>query len=419
LNLTQGQEAALQAIRDLQKAFPDGGGIGVISGPAGTGKTYLLKVIAEEWGDLVILTPTGKAAVRVKELTGNQAMTIHRWQYQPEVDEKTGEVEFVKRPVGSVLIPACGFLVVDESSMVGFDIFKSLYDYAKYLNLNVILVGDGFQLPPVEMEIKKQGFSVFSDSFPANFKVQLTEVLRQALDSPIIRASMQIRTSQWAQDALNDLKWIKPSDLYPEAKGVWENGGATICHKNATRHMVNNGVRSVLQLPEMSLQKGEPLMVIQNNYALEVYNGEIVTVLKQPSIVNKHSMAIRDNFKNASVYLDYFETEIQSPVFGASPAIIADKQVFGQLGDVGGYPVMRAARDLAKETYTDENLVAPPFLHANLGYSLTAHKSQGSEFPDVLVVLENSIRLTSTEGRKWIYVALTRAKERVRLCSLD
>ena len=53
----------------------------------------------------------------------------------------------------------------------------------------------------------------------------------------------------------------------------------------------------------------------------------------------------------------------------------------------------------------------PPFLHANWGYVYTTHKSQGSQWPSAMVVIEPSVRVRTTEGRRWLYTALTRAEK--------
>jgi ATP-dependent exoDNAse (exonuclease V) alpha subunit len=423
MNLTAGQETALQCIRDLQANFPEGGGVGVISGYAGTGKTTLIRVIDEECeGGAYVITPTGKASVRVREATGAKSQTIHRWLYQADEDEKTGELKFKKKPIGSVEIPQCGFVIVDEASMVGFDVFRDLYLYAKHNGLNVILIGDGFQLPPVEMEKAKQAFSVFDPEFPAHFKIQLTEVLRQALDSPIIRVSMGIRTGQWAEDALGDLPKVLPSKLHEEAHRVFEADGASICHRNATRHTINAGIRTIRQLPDMQVQIGEPLLVTQNNYSYDVYNGEVITALSDPEMINLTPVAVRDRFKNASTYVNYYKVNVLSPTNGKVPAMIADKEVFGQLGDVGPYAVRRSGMDLVNTIYgevefdKDRITKIPRHLHANLGYTLTAHKSQGSEFGEVLVVMEPSVRLGTIEGRRWAYTAVTRGKRLASVC---
>lgn len=422
MNLTSGQEAALQSIRDLHRTHPEGGGIGVISGYAGTGKTTLIGVLQEEHeDDLLVVTPTGKAAVRVREAAGARAMTIHRWMYGVIEDEKTGQISWKLRDLAAIEMPRCGFLLVDEASMMGYEVFRDVYRYCVKLGLNLVLIGDGFQLPPVERDLQRQDFSVFSPELPAHFKVQLTEILRQALDSPIIRVSQEIREGRWAEEALGQLTAVHPNDLQAEMVRIWENGGATICHRNATRHVLNAGVRDALKL-DSGLAAEEPLLVTQNNYGLEIYNGEVVTVDRLLGPINTEPVAVRDRFQGTSCFANYLEIEVQSPVLGVRRALVADREVFGTLGDVGPAAARHAGRylleckELSDPDFWRDRTMLPQYLHANLGYTLTCHKSQGSEFPEVLVVLEDSIRLGTPEGRRWAYTAVTRAKKNLRVC---
>ena len=102
---TAGQAEALAVIRSMPEKFPGGGGLAIISGFAGTGKTTLLKVIAQETPDLFVLTPTGKAAVRVKQAAGCDAMTIHKWQYTPVKNEETGEYRFDMKEAKDLRLP--------------------------------------------------------------------------------------------------------------------------------------------------------------------------------------------------------------------------------------------------------------------------------------------------------------------------
>ena len=95
MNLTAGQQQAIDTIAEMKRDWPNGGAVCVISGVAGTGKTSLLRVLGEIYHDrLVVVTPTGRAAVRVKEATGIKASTIARWQYIPHEDESTGHLKF-------------------------------------------------------------------------------------------------------------------------------------------------------------------------------------------------------------------------------------------------------------------------------------------------------------------------------------
>lgn len=411
MNLTKGQEEALVAIRDLKKAFQEGGGIGVISGYAGTGKTTLIKVIAQENPKQFVLTPTGKAAVRVREAAGVRAMTIHRWLYEPIEDKETGEFTFKLRE--EVELPPSSLLIIDEASMVSYNVFKDLYSLAKEHQLNIVFIGDGFQLPPVEFETAKQDFSVLSEVFPSDFRIHLTEVLRQALDSPIIQVSMRLREGDMF--ALEGLGSIPHADLEVVAAQIWEDSGATVVHRNQTRHQINNGLRKRFGFPVDQLQKREPLLVVKNNYMLDIYNGEIVTVQSSPQSL-EGAVAVADRYKNASIFSDYLLADIEN-----AQIVFSDVEVFGKLNDVRQGPIRKTGnriidRHYPREEDDDSIDLRPRFLHANLGYALTAHKAQGSEFADVLVVIEPSVRLHHLEGRRWAYTAVTRGKKRVRLC---
>src|SRR3954466_1103792 len=84
----------------------------VNTGYAGTGKTTLLKVLANEIGSPLFLTPTGKAALRLKEATGFEASTIHRWMYRAEEDKRSGKMAFVRKPTEEIDRPSNKLIVV-------------------------------------------------------------------------------------------------------------------------------------------------------------------------------------------------------------------------------------------------------------------------------------------------------------------
>jgi len=414
VKLTDGQSQALAGIQNLQKQFPDGGGIGVISGYAGTGKTTLIRVLGEEHQDgLLVITPTGKAALRVKEAAEiEDARTIHSWLYEVSEDEKTGQLGFNLRKVNMVTRPGSGLVLVDEASMMGLVNFRDVYRYCQELNLNLVLIGDSFQLPPVEPEAAYRDFSVFSDSFPSNFKVKLTEVLRQALDSPVIKACTAIRNGGRVHEALAEIPGVSPGRLTEEARRVWDDQGATICHKNATRHVINSAIRQQLGLSDGQLQDREPLLVTRNNYQVGLYNGEVVDVLGPPEAINAHPIAVRDRFKGGSCFVNCFWVKVNGSE-GKVKVLVADREIFGTAENVGEHIIRRACQDLFPGRKDDPK---PPYLHSNLGYALTCHKSQGSEWDEVLVVMESSVRLNTEDGRRWAYTAVSRAQREVKIC---
>lgn len=393
-----------------------------------THNTTLFRILAED-EKLTVVAPTGKAALRASEVAPVNALTVHRWLYEVAEDPKTGKL--VTALKSDVEVPENKTLFVDEASMVTYKMFKDLYETCKLNKMNLVFIGDGFQLPPVEFDEKYRDFSVLASDAPCHYRVNMTEVVRQALDSPIIRASMQVRDMRSDLQALSDLPVIRTSDLAKVGAEVFQNDGATICHKNTTRHELNNSIRQELGITQEKVQKGEPLMVLLNNYELDVYNGEIITVLDEPKLLGDKPVVVTDRFANESMNMWYYGTRIDTPL-GAKRVLFADREVFGSSGKISTKSIRRAGMDLSRHlklkdmraegagiSYQElQEVKGNEVVNCNLGYALTSHKAQGSEFPQVLVVIENSVRLHSQEGRRWVYTSLTRAKKDVKLCWL-
>jgi ATP-dependent exoDNAse (exonuclease V) alpha subunit len=412
MRLTEGQNEVLKAVKDLMEACPKGGQVVVVSGYAGTGKTTCLRALDEQYdGEVLVLTPTGKAALRAREAAGVKAKTLASYLYTVVENEHTGALDWSLKPMADMASPACGFLVVDEASMVSHKVFADLFAVARFLGINLVMIGDNFQLPPVESDKKLKSFSVFDETMPVFRRVKLTEVLRQALDSPIIRASMAVREGKWVNEALDELDMIRQEELLPIAAKYVTEDGAIVCHTNATRGRLNREVREFLKYPTEQLLVGEKLMVTQNNYQIEKFNGEIFTVDKRPKALNVAPIAVKDGLTNNAVFCNYMQIDVLNVNTGDSePAVICDKEVFGLLGDVGTYFVKKTA----KKNFSKKKFGS--FLHANLGYVLSCHKAQGSEFSAGVLCLEDTIRFNTTEGRRWVYTGLTRFKKEIKLC---
>lgn len=405
METTHSQERALEAVRALQAARPNGGGIGVISGVAGTGKSTLIRLLDEEWGDVVALAPTGKAALRVREVAGTESYTIHAWNYAATEDSETGDVTYALKAASSIKRPECGFLVVDEASMVTAELFRDLVIRSRELGLNLIFVGDGAQLPPVEKNPGQEGFSIFNPSMPANFRVELTEIHRQALDSPIIQASIQVRTGGDVYDALDSLGAVSYNDMPAEGAEISEMGGFVICYTNKARQALNKHIRASINRPSHQIEKGEPLLVLKNNYRLEVYNGEIIEVMSSPETVFRDPIAVRDRKADLSAYTNYLEFQYARE----RTCVVSDTQVFGDLGQLNPWVVEREFKSRKKRN---------DFVHANFGYVVSCHKAQGSEAKSGIVCIEPKMQLETKFGRQWLYVALTRFKSSVKICWL-
>lgn len=401
--LTQGQEAArkmLQRMQDDQAPF------GVVTGFAGTGKTTLIKILAEVNQEApIVLAPTGKAALRVREATDLEASTIHRWLYKPVTNPKTGDVDYQLRSPQE--LPLEKLIVIDEGSMVGSRIWADLMQVAPAIDATVLVLGDTFQLPPVAPR-GEEPFSVLT--LPTPHRVHMTDIVRQALDNPIIRASMMIRERKSWDDVAGLLNVVE-GDEFENAQRIHEGGGATIVYTNDFRHQINARLRARLGLAEGTLEQNEPLLVLKNNYGLDVYNGEIVkfegwTVDPTSSVYARDTGGATPKVKEMALGVGVVE---------GVPVMLSPTQVSGAADAIKPYFIEIAARthwsnSLRARANWAPDAKTPPYIHANYGYALTCHKAQGSEWDEILVLVESKVR-PDDQGRRWLYTAVTRAKK--------
>jgi exodeoxyribonuclease-5 len=406
-NLTSGQVQAMKMVKAFMDA--EAPAVAVLTGFAGTGKTTVLQALASEFGQPIVLAPTGKAALRVQEATGLQAQTIHRWLYQAAQDEETGELRFKRK--AQVDRPENDLIVVDESSMVGRELWEALWDACQIANLRILLVGDPFQLPPVELN-KDQDPLVPLVDVETQYRAHLDEVVRQALDNPILRASVLIRESaHGVADGLALLDRVFMKKFEDKCMEVFKQGGPIIVHRNETRHRLNKLVREKLGY-RSGLVSGEPLIVTKNNYDLELYNGEVVPFGGWEEY-DGLQRGVVDRWKSLSEQVSFGLGRA-----GHARVMLCPEQVHGGSA-LSDSVIARASTRYYEDNYcTTESrnekkkYIGPPHLSANFGYAATCHKYQGSEASVGLVFLEKSVRASTYEGRRWAYTAVTRFKEK-------
>lgn len=391
-------------VKSLVRLPHDKPRIGVLRGYAGTGKTTMIRVLGAELGELVIVAPTGKAAVRVTEATGLPAMTIHRFIYAPNEDPLTGKVTYSRKDIEEIHCPSSKLIVIEEASMVGEQMFDDIYNVAHELGCHILCVGDPFQLPPVEVEkVDSNGppFGLLLPNFKFDLQADLTEITRQALESPIIRASMKLRFGD-AAEAIMEMPRVRPADMLAKHLELLDRNGVVICHRNSSRHELNRRIREHKNLSQSSLHDGEPLLVLRNNYQLQRFNGEVLRFdgwKRQPG----KQYEIYDRWREAIDHASFGLATVE----GGEECGLVPKAVFGSLDKISVSAIEQVARTALGPKV--------PYLHCSFGYTLTAHKSQGSEWKDVMVVVERSVQPYTKDGRRWLYTAVTRARENVSI----
>lgn len=410
--LTDTQWSAVKMALQLKHQKDPFPRVGILGGYAGTGKTTTVReVVNAAQGDVIILTPTGKAALRAVEATGHYATTIHRWIYKPFQNDKTGRVGFRRRELDEIERPSSGLIVLDESSMVGIDLWNDVKDVCEKLRLNILCVGDMFQLPPVV-----GSFSPLTLDVPTERKVVLTEVHRQALDSPILAAATLIRQGN-VKDALAMLPHLDPEDALPEIDRVSKDGGVTICFTNQTRNVLNFDIRKRRGYPD-DLQKGEPILVLKNNHTLGMMNGEVATI--REVLGSTSSIRIKDWRSKQEMPSVYHAVMLED----GRQVLLCHEEVHGRIPLMPSIAIdgsLKSTIESEEERNNIPAMIIPlasqdhPVINANLGYALTCHKAQGSEWDEVLVYLESRISLKEEEGMRWLYTAVTRARKKVTI----
>ena len=350
----------------------------VITGGPGTGKTTLVRSITALCDHLgqeaVLAAPTGRAARRMAEVTGKKASTIHRLL---KVDFQGGGFQHHRdNPLEGDLF------IIDEVSMVDTLLMHSLLE-AIPVDASVVFVGDLFQLPSVGPG------NVLSD-FIASDCIKtwaLTRIFRQAKESPIVMNAHKVREGDFPdfakeeENGLSEFYFIETGDPVKVMQRVvelcekripatWDfdplddiqvltpmhKGDVGTLSLNSALQEALNGEGSLLEARGRAFRKGDKVMHLKNNYEKDVFNGDIGVV---------SSISIKEK----TLTVDY------------------------------------DGRAVDYETDEMDQL--------SLAYAISVHKSQGSEYPAVVVPV--TTQHYPLLQRNLLYTAMTRGKELVIL----
>lgn len=361
------QEAA---IRDVKAWLSDPRGKQVfrLFGYAGTGKTTLARELASSVrGTVLYATFTGKASLVLRSKGCHGAQTIHSLIYSYEVDEVTGEVKFHLNQISE--LATASLLVVDEVSMVGEELARDLLSFGK----RILVLGDPAQLPPV----KGEGY--FINCAP---DVMLTEVHRQARDNPIIRMSMDIREGKPLTPGLHgQSRVVQSGDIsQEELRSLVLDADQLLCGLNRTRVAFNKRIRQLKGLVGVAETwhpvAGDRLICLKNKRDRALYNGSMWDVHR-----------VSDKFQCFTIRVDSLDED--RPILDVDvPECFFD----------GTEHKMHWKERRRYDEFT-------------FGWAITCHKSQGSQWPNVIVFDESSAFRESRMN--WLYTAVTRAADRV------
>ncbi len=398
IKLSSKQKEAIQAVNSNN--------VVIITGGPGTGKTTIIKNVIEIYkthGKKVVLcAPTGRAAKRMTEMTGEEAKTLHRLLEIGKI-EKENEFTIMNYEVAPI---DADIIIVDEASMVDIYLMNYLLN-GIYQGTKLILVGDTDQLPSVGPG------SVLKDIINSERikTIFLDEIFRQAAQSKIIVNSHRVNDGEYflekeeQTDLKDDFFYIKEKSqeamlvqLISLCKGRLENFGNYNFFENI--QILSPTKKGILGTKELNKKLQEELNP-SDDKKNEKKVGDII--FREGDRV----MQVKNNYdiyweKGNTLSLNY---ETGTGIFN---------------GEIGKIVKIDFINKQIKILFDDEKEAWYAFSDMDQiehAYAITVHKAQGSEFDVVIVVVTQSSAMLLT--RNLLYTGLTRAKKLLILIGND
>jgi exodeoxyribonuclease V alpha subunit len=353
--------------------------VAVITGGPGTGKTTLIRSIAAVFDALgqktALAAPTGRAARRIAEVSRKKAATIHKLlQYNPT------EMEFDKNRDNPL---DAGVVIIDETSMVDIQLMHSLLN-ALPITAKLILVGDTAQLPSVGPGNVLADL-IRSEKIPT---FTLTTIFRQARQSRII-----INAHQVCKGRLPALDEPPPNDKLPEFSFIEENDP-----ERAARRIVDLSCDTIPKM--LGFDSARDIQVITPMHKGVVGTLHLNTLLQKrlnPLPTPRSTTGTRYKPGDKVMHL---KNNYQKDVFN---------------GDIGVVTTVDQSKEFLEVDFEGRGVgyEFPETDELTLAYAISVHKSQGSEYPAVVVPLMT--QHFPLLQRNLLYTAITRGKRLVVL----
>ena len=389
----QQRTAVIEAMRE---------GVLVITGGPGTGKTTIIHTIIQIFKssgmEVVLAAPTGRAAKRMTETTGIEAKTIHRMLGVAYADDDNGRQKFDKNETETI---EADVIIIDEVSMVDMQLFNNLLK-AIEPGTRLILVGDANQLPSVAAGnvlkdiIKSKKIKV----------VRLTEIFRQARESAIITNAHKINSGEEPVMNGNNTDFFFVNAQYaPEVPGK-------IVELITKRLPKFTGVDSFSDIQVLTpMRKGD--------IGAAGLNKTLQKALNPPSDGKKEyetsSCTFREGDKVMQIKNNY---NISWKIENRLGKVIDDGTGIYN-GDMGIIKSINKQAETITVLFDDMRQAVYEFTaldELELAYAVTIHKSQGSEYPVVIIPIHSGPPMLMS--RNLLYTAVTRAKKFVIIVGL-
>lgn len=369
----------------------------IITGGPGTGKTTLIKgmiaLFKKQDMKVVLAAPTGRAAKRMTEATGSEAKTIHRLLEVGYSDDDYHR-EFNKNAQNPI---EADIIIIDEVSMVDILLMNALLK-AVETGTRLVCVGDVDQLPSVGPG------RVLADMIESRALevICLDQIFRQAEDSLIVLNAHKINKGQYPEmNAPN-------RDFFFVARNNPQDAAAAILELCTTRIPDKFGLDPMKDVQVLSPAKKGAAGVFNLNAALQRRLNPPRPALKEKSY---RDMVFREKDRVMQVKNNY---NLSWTMIEADGSLIGGEGVFN--GDMGIIQKIDNKDNTITVSFDDGKLVDYGFDmldELELSYAITVHKSQGSEFPAVVIALSNVPSMLTC--RNLLYTGVTRARQLVVL----
>ena len=378
-------------------------GVSIITGGPGTGKTTIIKAlisIAEGSGlKVAVAAPTGRAAKRVMETSGHFACTVHRL-LEFFYDEQTRYMSFgrtAERPLTQDLV------IIDEASMLDLLLMEALCNALKP-GTRLILVGDADQLPSVGAG------NVLSDLIDSElfFTSALTHIYRQSEQSEIVMNAHRINAGEYPKFG-EDFRLVRANKHEEILQRIVQISSAIPKERLQILTPTKKGIIGSVNLNQHLQQTFNPPAEKKD----ELKFGSTVFRVGDRVMQNKNDYQIEYKIAGEE------NPRAEDRTHGGSGAGATHsgnskphKGVFN--GEIGIVAACDGERKTVTVVYDDSRWVEYQYIQLDeleLAYAITVHKSQGSEFPVVIMPMSWFAPVLAT--RSLLYTAVTRAKEEV------